>query len=63
MQDNVQVVPETRSVQTEKILAAVKFAENIRGYGHLAASIYPLGNKREEVELIDPLITGLVWKI
>ncbi|MDQ6599276.1 2-oxoglutarate dehydrogenase E1 component [Bacillus salipaludis] len=59
LQDNVQVVPETRSVQTEKILAAVKLAENIRGYGHLAASIYPLGNKREEVELIDPAYYGL----
>ncbi|MGG1674606.1 2-oxoglutarate dehydrogenase E1 component [Neobacillus sp. NRS-1170] len=36
-------------VESEKILAAVKLAENIRTYGHLAANIYPLGNQKPDV--------------
>ncbi|MGG3470072.1 2-oxoglutarate dehydrogenase E1 component [Neobacillus pocheonensis] len=36
-------------MESEKIVAAVKLAENIRTYGHLAANIYPLGNKKRDV--------------
>jgi 2-oxoglutarate dehydrogenase E1 component len=34
--------------QKRKIVAAVKLAENIRTYGHLAANIYPLGNSQHD---------------
>ncbi|EKN65822.1 2-oxoglutarate dehydrogenase E1 component [Neobacillus bataviensis LMG 21833] len=34
--------------QQRKIIAAVKLADNIRTYGHLAANIYPLGNHKPD---------------
>lgn len=34
----------------DKVLAAVKLAENIRTYGHLAANIYPLGNQKLDTD-------------
>lgn len=42
----------------EKVVAAVKLAENIRTYGHLAANIHPL---EEELDghLLDPVQYGL----
>lgn len=55
----IQPVSEPNMVQMEKILVAVKLAENIRSYGHLAAAIYPLGNDRPPVENIEPGNYGL----
>lgn len=49
----LQTAPETNTIQMEKIVEAVKLAENIRTYGHLAAKIYPLGNSRPKVEHIE----------
>ncbi|MDV2888436.1 hypothetical protein RYX45_25060, partial [Alkalihalophilus pseudofirmus] len=37
---DVSVAP----VENEKTYAAMKLADQIRTYGHLAADIYPLGN-------------------
>lgn len=34
----------------DKVLAAVKLAENIRSYGHLAANINPLGNQKLDAD-------------
>ncbi|MBO0958361.1 2-oxoglutarate dehydrogenase E1 component [Neobacillus sp. MM2021_6] len=36
------------STQQRKLIAAVKLADNIRTYGHLAANIYPLGNHKPD---------------
>lgn len=44
---------------TEKVLAAVSLADKIRGYGHLAADIYPLKNQQPDRELIEPEYYGL----
>lgn len=40
------------SLSVKKIMAAVKLAENIRTYGHLAADIYPLNEVAPENELL-----------
>ncbi|WP_066061552.1 2-oxoglutarate dehydrogenase E1 component [Neobacillus soli] len=42
--NTVPTASEPQDNHQEKILAAVKLADNIRTYGHLAANIYPLGN-------------------
>lgn len=47
--ETLPAISVTDTIQTEKILEAVKLADNIRRYGHLAAKIYPLGNERSEV--------------
>ncbi|MFK9092931.1 2-oxoglutarate dehydrogenase E1 component [Bacillus salipaludis] len=39
-------VSEPDSAQQKKMISAVKLADNIRTYGHLAATIYPLGNHK-----------------
>jgi len=54
-----QPISEMHVGNFEKRLEAVKLAENIRSYGHLAANIYPLGNDRPEVEHIEPVNFGL----
>jgi 2-oxoglutarate dehydrogenase E1 component len=41
---------DSKSIPFEKALAAVKLAENIRTYGHLAADIYPLRNQALELD-------------
>lgn len=46
-------------VATEKIIAAVSLADKIRGYGHLAADIYPLKNQEPDNELIELEFYGL----
>jgi 2-oxoglutarate dehydrogenase E1 component len=56
--------PETKSVQSsypnmEKVLSAIRLAEKIRSYGHLAANIYPLNNHEPESKIIDPATYGL----
>ena len=43
----------------EKIMSAVKLAENIRAYGHLAADIYPLKDTPLDTKLIDIETYGL----
>ncbi|GKU82828.1 2-oxoglutarate dehydrogenase E1 component [Niallia sp. NCCP-28] len=40
-------------VQVEKIIAAVTLVNKIRGYGHLAADIYPLKDHEREDDLFD----------
>lgn len=43
----------------EKIMSAVKLAENIRAYGHLAADIYPLKDTPLDTKLIEIETYGL----
>ncbi|MGM7701584.1 2-oxoglutarate dehydrogenase E1 component [Pseudalkalibacillus sp. Hm43] len=43
----------------KKVVAAVKLAENIRTYGHLAAETNPIMKNAEEVRLLDPKEYGL----
>lgn len=43
----------------QKVAKAVKFAEDIRTYGHLNASIYPMGIKHEDTNVLDPSRYGL----
>ncbi|MGM0972318.1 MAG: 2-oxoglutarate dehydrogenase E1 component [Bacillota bacterium] len=45
--------------QLEKTLAAIRLADNIRTYGHLAADIYPLGNNKSETALFELSKYGL----
>lgn len=49
-QGSLQIETKHNDSSIDKILAAVKLAENIRTYGHLAANIYPLRNKKREDE-------------
>lgn len=46
--------PEQVPFSPEKILAAANLADKIRGYGHLAADIYPLKNQQPDRKLIEP---------
>ncbi|KAB7671130.1 2-oxoglutarate dehydrogenase E1 component [Bacillus sp. B1-b2] len=41
------------TVQVEKIIAAITLVNKIRGYGHLAADIYPLQDHEREHNLFD----------
>jgi len=43
----------------EKIVAAVKLADNIRVYGHLAANIYPINGKDPDTRMLKPEHYGL----
>ena len=43
----------------KKIMSAVKLAENIRAYGHLAANIYPLKEEALDTEQIQFETYGL----
>ncbi|MFZ7944371.1 2-oxoglutarate dehydrogenase E1 component [Neobacillus sp. 19] len=45
---NVPTGLESNPSEQRKIIAAVKLAENIRTYGHLAANIYPLGTHKPD---------------
>ncbi|MEK4147856.1 2-oxoglutarate dehydrogenase E1 component [Robertmurraya sp. FSL W8-0741] len=47
------------STPIEKILAAANLADKVRGYGHLAADIYPLKNQEPDKELIEMEYYGL----
>ncbi|CAH2714325.1 2-oxoglutarate dehydrogenase E1 component [Neobacillus rhizosphaerae] len=49
----IPVVTALQPDQHEKIIAAVKLTENIRTYGHLAADIYPLGNKKPDLSHLE----------
>lgn len=51
--------PQQVNVSTEKIVAATNLADKIRGYGHLAADIYPLSNQEPDNELIKLEYYGL----
>jgi 2-oxoglutarate dehydrogenase E1 component len=42
-----------------KVVAAVKLADNIRTYGHLAADIYPLNNRKKDTRRIELSEFGL----
>ncbi|MFE8699522.1 2-oxoglutarate dehydrogenase E1 component [Cytobacillus sp. FJAT-54145] len=44
---------ETSLLPMEKIIAAANLADKIRGYGHLAADIYPLKDREPNKELIE----------
>ncbi|PLR98806.1 2-oxoglutarate dehydrogenase E1 component [Bacillus sp. T33-2] len=44
---------------TEKLVAALQLADNIRAYGHLSADIYPLKNQQPLTYYIDPEHYGL----
>ncbi|MBP2239734.1 2-oxoglutarate dehydrogenase E1 component [Cytobacillus eiseniae] len=55
---NKQMVPTT--VPLEKTLAAIRLADNIRTYGHLAATIHPLKDQKRETELFELTNYGLV---
>jgi len=43
----------------QKVAKAVKFAEDIRTYGHLNASIYPMGIKHEDTNILELSRNGL----
>lgn len=43
----------------KKVVAAVKLADNIRTYGHLAAKIYPINGKDADTRMLDPKHYGL----
>lgn len=43
----------TLAAPLEKTIAAIRYADNIRAYGHLAAHIYPLQNQKIETKLFD----------
>lgn len=43
----------------QKVAKAVKFAEDIRTYGHLNASIYPMGIKHEDMNVLNLSRYGL----
>lgn len=47
------------SVNIEKALAAVKYADGIRAHGHLAADIYPLNNQQKDTTSIEASTYGL----
>ena len=47
------------NVHIDKLLAAIKLIDRLRVYGHLAAEIYPLKNRKRETKLIDPEHYGL----
>lgn len=46
-------VTEQASFSPEKLLAAANLADKIRGYGHLAAEIYPLKNQEPDRKLME----------
>lgn len=46
--------------QLEKTLSAIRLADNIRTYGHLAANIYPLNDHEPEKKLFELSHYGLV---
>ncbi|GHH98351.1 2-oxoglutarate dehydrogenase E1 component [Neobacillus kokaensis] len=48
-----------QTVENEKMYAAIKLADQIRTYGHLAADIYPLGNHQPDKTHIDLESYGL----
>ncbi|GLB60711.1 2-oxoglutarate dehydrogenase E1 component [Cytobacillus sp. NCCP-133] len=54
-----QAVSSMRAGQLEKTLAAIRLADTIRTYGHLAADIYPLGDHKTETDLFDLSKYGL----
>ncbi|MDE3838939.1 2-oxoglutarate dehydrogenase E1 component [Bacillus methanolicus] len=43
----------------EKVLSAIRLADRIRSYGHLAANIYPLNDHVQNNEIVDPANYGL----
>ncbi|MGV3488137.1 MAG: 2-oxoglutarate dehydrogenase E1 component [Tuberibacillus sp.] len=45
--------------EMKKVVAAVKLADNIRTYGHLAADIYPINGKEADTRMILPEHYGL----
>ncbi len=48
------------SLEGKKVAAALKYVENIRLYGHLAADIYPLGrNLQQDTSFLDSNTYGL----
>ena len=55
----VQTATNTAPANFEKILAAVRLAEEIRLHGHLAADIYPLKDRKLDFSHIDPKKFGL----
>ncbi|MFC4618091.1 2-oxoglutarate dehydrogenase E1 component [Camelliibacillus cellulosilyticus] len=46
-------------IDIEKMIAAVKLADKIRAYGHLAANIYPLNGHEADTRLLSPEAYGL----
>lgn len=52
------VIESLQESNTEKIIAAIRLAEHIRGYGHLSANVYPLEKPRKD-ERIEPGQWGL----
>ncbi|WP_088006282.1 2-oxoglutarate dehydrogenase E1 component [Indiicoccus explosivorum] len=54
-----QQAAEVPAGNTEKVLAAVRLAESIRTYGHLAADIYPLNDHDRETRRLDLDAYGL----
>lgn len=54
-----QPAKEQGGASPEKFLAAAELADNIRGYGHLAADIYPLKNQQRNQDLMELDYYGL----
>lgn len=63
-ENEVKYAPHVTEVGTpiEKILAAASLADKVRGYGHLAADIYPLKNQQPDKKLIEMEHYGLTRK-
>ncbi|MGG0719374.1 2-oxoglutarate dehydrogenase E1 component [Robertmurraya massiliosenegalensis] len=63
-EETISIPPNVTQVGTpiEKILAAANLADKVRGYGHLAADIYPLKNQEPDKELIEMDYYGLTKK-
>jgi 2-oxoglutarate dehydrogenase E1 component len=52
--ENVSANETIPSTNIEKIVNAVKLADAIRTYGHLAANIYPLSEEHKNMKFLDP---------
>ncbi|WP_019155666.1 2-oxoglutarate dehydrogenase E1 component [Robertmurraya massiliosenegalensis] len=63
-EETISSTPNVTQIGTsiEKILAAANLADKVRGYGHLAADIYPLKNQEPDKELIEMEYYGLSKK-
>ncbi|SFA91569.1 MULTISPECIES: 2-oxoglutarate dehydrogenase E1 component [unclassified Bacillus (in: firmicutes)] len=58
---NSETIPSNQHLQsTEKILAAVKLAEQIRVFGHLSAKVSPITKQNYAEQEIDPASFGLL---
>ncbi|GGE43154.1 2-oxoglutarate dehydrogenase E1 component [Pullulanibacillus camelliae] len=55
----VQGVENASTVPLDKVVAAAKYADNIRIYGHLAADIHAINGKDKDTRMLDAATYGL----